>query len=581
MGLQLRRTPVLLTQLFLGLGVITLFAAPPLVGLLASRDAAASGTPDITKIHFLTTTRYVRENNTSDIAARLITYNATTNVNFYIDGNITPVAGIDAGASGKYNHQWRLFTPLAAGEHTVTATVEIDGTWYEVAGQATAYSLGMPDVSYVLPSAESSVFRPTDTPLRLKIDDTFNQFKNATFSIYTYDTVTKKFGQHVGSFTVQRAVCDLSKAGSYVLCDVTSASNWAPLSDGITYGVKLTTNTMASNGVRTNMSDYWTTFSVDGTAPVIDDFHIVGTTTAGSSISVAAKAADSNLESVDFYVTRSSGGSVCAAGSEKIAEKRVTASTPGNFSAILDVSDATLASGGYCVNAVARDKAGNDSLPSFLPFVIDHTAPVATLRITSSSSPSASTPVTVEGTVDDGASLELFKDGVKVDEFNLIMAAAGQWSYRFDGGFDKGAHSLRIVATDAYGNSSTQVTSPASFANVNVSAYIPPAAVRNLSSLLTPPRLVSTPVTHSLSSAQIVASQHVSSVPKTDTGAVLGTQTQSNQSPEVTASTPIAPSTSGWTLFGIAWYWWALFIALLVGGGSWFVSNIRRQRQFA
>lgn len=566
--------------MLLGVSAIALLAAPPLTNLLTSKNAAASG-PDISKVHFLTPSRYVRENDASDIAARLITYNATTNVNFYIDGNIMPVAGVDAGASGKNNHQWRLYAALPAGEHTITSTVQIDGTWYEVAGQATAYSLGVPNASYVLPSVRSNIFRPSDTPLRLKVDDTFNQFRDVTFSIYAYDSVAKKFGQQIGKFEVKRTDCDLAEEGSYVVCDVSKADNWAPLSDGNTYGVKVATHTMAGNGVRVNMPDYWTTFTIDGTAPVIDDFRIVGSTTVGDSVSATVKASDPNLESVDFYVTRPEEDGSCSGSGEKIAEKQVTATTPGNFSIVLTVSDATFASGKYCISAVATDKAANASAPSSLLFMIDHTAPVATLRITSTHSPSASTPVTVEGTVDGLASLELLKDGVRVDGFTLTMAAAGQWSYRFDSGFDKGIHSLKIIATDVYGNSSSEVTSPASFASIKVGAYIPPPEVRNLSLSLTPSRLSSSVVTPTLSAAQIVASGKVQAPPKTDDGAILGAETKKDSEPTATLPTPIAPSSSGWTFFGIAWYWWTALAALLVGGGSWLLANIRRQRQFA
>jgi len=581
MGLQLRRSPLWVTHVLLGVSAITLLAAPSLTTLLTSKIAAASG-PDISKVHFLTATRYVRENDAGAIAARLITYNATTNVNFYIDGIITPVAGVDAGASGKNNHQWRLYAALPAGEHTITATVQIDGVWYEVAGQATAYSLGVPDVSYALPSAQSSVFRPSDTPVRLKIDDTFKQFRDVTFSVYAYDPASKKFGQQAGKFEVERAQCDLAKEGDYVVCDVSRANNWAPLSDGGIYGVKISTHTMAGNGVRMNMSEHWTTFSVDGTAPLIDDLRIVGATTVGDSVSATVKASDPNLKSVNFYVTRPEEDGSCSGSGEKIAEKRVTATTPGTFSATIDVSDAAFASGKYCIGAVAADEAMNASAPLSLLFTIDHTAPIATLRITSTHSPSASTPVTVEGTVDGPASLELWKDGVKVDGFTLAMVAAGQWSYRFDSGFDKGTHSLKIIATDIYGNSSSELTSPASFASVRVGAYIPPQAVRNLSLSLTPSKLSSAVVTPALPAAQIVASQQVQTPPKTDDGAILGAETKKDGTTSAaTLSAPIAPSSSGWTFFGIAWYWWVALVSLLLGGGSWAITNARRQRQFA
>jgi hypothetical protein len=185
--------------------------------------------------------------------------------------------------------------------------------------------------------------------------------------------------------------------------------------------------------------------------------------------------------------------------------------------------------------------------------------------------------VTVEGTVDGAAGLELFRDGVKVDDFTLSMVAAGQWSYRFDAGLDKGDHVLKIVATDEYGNSSTDVTSPTSSAVVAVGAYVPPKEVRNLSLSLTP-KLLDAPVAPASSIVQIVASQHAQTVPKNDDGAILGAQTGKDSPSTTLLSTPISPSASGWTLFGIAWYWWTLTASLLIGGGSWVIASMRRRR---
>lgn len=584
MGLRLRRTPILVTRALLGIAVTAAVAVPPFINLATNRIAGATATPDLTKIRFISDERYVRENNTGDLSAQLVTYNTTTDVRFYVDGDGDhPITGQDYGAQSANYDQWRLYTPLVAGKHTITAKVEIGGTWYDATGAVTVYSLDMPALSYVYPNDQSKIFRPSDNPLRIKADDEFDQLKYVSYSIYNYDTDADKVGAHVGVFQVNRDQCDLRQAGKYALCDADASGAWTALGEGA-YLAKLTTNTKANNGARTADQDYWVKFYVDGTRPEVSDLRIDGATTVKDSLVVSANAADSmNLESVLFYVTepRESDGA-CTGNGTKLAQLRVsTPGSDGRYHATLDVSGIDThgqPAADYCVTAIARDEASNNSTLDSLHFAIDHRAPIVTLKVTSSKAPTASTPVVLTGTVDGTATLELFKDGTKVDEFSPAIDADGNWSYTLDGGLTQGDHTLKVVATDALGNASTEASSPESFVSMVVGAYVPPETKSHISRSLAPPQLPQNPVVPTAASfAQVVASQSSPTVAAKDLDnqAILGAETSKDEATPSPTEAVVAPSAGGWMFFGLAWYWWLVGAGLLAGGASWLVASLK------
>jgi len=568
----------------LGVAVTAAIAVPPFVNLAANRIAGATAAPDLSKIRFISDERYVRENNPGDVDAQLVTYNTTTDVKFYVDGDSDhPITGQDYGAQGVNYRQWRLYTALDAGKHTITAKVEIGGDWYDATGVVTVYSLDTPTLSYVYPNGQNSIFRPSDNPLRVKADDEFDQLKFVSYSIYNYDTGADKVGSHIGAFQVDRDQCDLRQAGNYALCDADASDAWTALDEGA-YLAKLTTNSKANNGARTADQSYWVKFYVDGTKPEVSDLRIDSAATVKDTLVVSANATDGvSLESVLFYVTtpRESDGA-CTGNGTKLAQLRVSApGSDGRYRATLDVSGIDThgqPAADYCVTAVARDDAMNNSDLSSLHFAIDHRAPIVTLKITSSKTPSASTPVSLTGVVDAAAALELFKDDTKVDDFALTLNAAGQWSYKLANGLEQGDHVLKVVATDGLGNSSSEASSPESFASVTVGAYVPPQTKSHLSKTLAPPQLPQNAVVPTAASfAQVVASQsHPTVAAKNlDDQAILGAETSKDAASSSPTDSVVAPSAGGWIFFGLAWYWWLVGLALLAGAASWAVAGLK------
>jgi hypothetical protein len=309
--------------------------------------------PNTSGVTFVNSPKYTRANNSADIAAQIVTLDTTTETRFFIDGNTAaPISGYDIGGAGATTNWWRLTTPLPAGEHIITAEIKIGGNWYPVNGTGTAYSLDTPWAEYLLPQTNQT-FRPNDKVVRIKADDEFNQFKNMVVVVNSL------------SHTINRSQCD--DKGSYILCDLENLN----LPEG-TYTAKTTTYTQANNRVDNLVS---TTFNIDGTAPVVANLaieNVVGNLVK-SQVKAAATITDTDTESVNFYVTNPRADGACTGNGSKLAEfRQTTASVDGKYRANLDVNGLD---GEYCVSAVARDHARNNSAPKHQKILIDNTAP--------------------------------------------------------------------------------------------------------------------------------------------------------------------------------------------------------------
>lgn len=351
---------------------------------------------------FVGSPKYIRAGNfTTDIAAQIRVPSASTDIRFTINGqtiydngaiinndphavcnesgnfvvntehitsngsndnDIYAVAGAAAGS------QWyRLQKNLSGGEYPITAEFKIGCTWYPVTGSGVVYSVDAPTASYILPVSGAS-YRPSDNPVRVKVEDQFEQFNRMVVKINSTD------------YEVTRAACDLRQAGNYLLCDVASASNWTGLASG-TYTATTTTYTKANNRVDNLLS---VPFVIDATQPGVTNLDLEYPTAAqaaaqvfGSSVNASASATDNlGVESVNFYITapRVSDG-VCTGNGTKLAENRVlSTAADGRWRVALNSAGLD---GNYCLTAVARDHAFNNSSLVTVSIVVDNTAPAA------------------------------------------------------------------------------------------------------------------------------------------------------------------------------------------------------------
>lgn len=432
-------------------GVLALQLAMP-VWLIPTPVAAAGET-----ITFVGSPKYVRANNGGDLDAQVIATNTTDSVDFYIDGSLTPVSTSTVIPGAAAGYEWyRLYTPLAPGEHTLVAVANISGGGTATTSTpGTVYSLDLPTVSYVIPSATTAVFRSSDNPLRINAEDQFNQFKQAIFTI-------SNSGGVVGTYTVTRAQCDLREAGNRVLCDVNDSATWSPLPDG-NYTAKVTTYTMANNRADNIPS---LPFIVDNTKPTLSNFTIdspTGVSTYQASITVSANASHViGVADVDFWVTNPESrpaGPVCTGNGTRFATATV-ASTDGDGKYRTTLNTSAL-DGLYCLNAQSESLSHGHSTPIATAMVlIDNTEPATTLStplddaITNSS-------ITIAGSSIDNqqvAAVHLYYRAAGGGAWapittvtNPVPGTPYVWSYDWTPATD-GSYDIKASAEDVAGN---------------------------------------------------------------------------------------------------------------------------------
>lgn len=319
---------------------------------------------------FVNDPKYVRENNATDLTAQLVTPDSTTDVRFFVDGNVSaPIMGSNVGGAGATTSWWRLYAPLTAGKHTISAQVEVSGQWYPVGDTGIVYSLDTPTATYVSPNDTSFTFRHSDNPIRVKAEDQFNQFKSMDVKI------------GATTYTVLREDCDLRAAGNYVLCDVNASSTWSSLAEG-TYTAVTSVKTQANNRLDGLTSRQ---FTVDGTAPQMMNARIVSPTNTPvyrDSIVLAQYVKESNqLNGVKFYVTKQRTDGQCDPNSPKVLATQsahFVNHNPTNdtwyYSTTVDTSSLN---GTNCIFSVAEDVALNHSDPQVkkISADFDNTAP--------------------------------------------------------------------------------------------------------------------------------------------------------------------------------------------------------------
>lgn len=232
--------------------------------------------------------------------------------------------------------------------------------------------------------------------------------------------------------------------------------------------------------------------------------------------------------------------------------------------------------GVHDIHISVTDTAGHTTRET-RTIVIDNHAPVVTLGLTSSATPSASTPVNLEGTIDSKADLDsaiLQLDGKNLAELKDTIGTDGKWQYDVKDGLSQGKHVFSVVAKDTHGNTSDGVSSPQSSVELSVGPFVPPE-----SSIITPS------LTEGLSdpfvlpgslddvAPPIIENGNVSS----DTD-VLGAKTKNDPTVDQNMKVAsIAPTESGWKLFGMLWYWW-LLAGALIAAMLWGLATLARHR---
>lgn len=329
--------------------------------------------PDTSSVTFVGGPKYVRINNAGDLDAQLVAPTWVSGVQFFVDGSSSPITGTNVGGAAANTDWWRLYTPLAAGTHSITAKVELGGSWYDVADTGTVYALGNPAGDFVTPSSDGQYFRPSDNPLRVTADDTNDSFADVVFHVDGKD------------YLVTRSQCDLREAGHRVLCDVNKAlanvsrntDTWTNLAEGH-YTATATIYNQARNHINATSFD----FNVDGTPPKMLSAKIVSSNQSvyKDSVVVAQYAQEANqLNGVSFYITQPRGDGQCDPNETKVLGP-ISAhfiNRNGDKWYYRTTIDTSSLNGKYCIFSVAEDAAMNHSSPQEAKFSanFDNTAP--------------------------------------------------------------------------------------------------------------------------------------------------------------------------------------------------------------
>ena len=458
------------------------------------------------------------------------------------------------------------------------------------------FERALPQVSYVLPTSANQTFRPSDNPVRVKIDDS-QQAERVRFSLWSYNTATGSFGSHIKNVTVQRENCDLRAAGNYILCDIKSANGWTPLSEG-TYAVKLTTFSSGEAVIRAKMNEYWShPFTVDTARPTVDSFVLENPTSgyANTSVTVAATASDNSaVESVNFYMTTPREDGVCTGNGPKLTEERVWAADGGKYRTTLNT--AALVDGEYCITAASRDHAKNNSALQHMKVIVDHTAPTLLITtpdenavfggddqiivtsqledtwglgnyfidINSANVTILSDPETVEVLPEADVSEVTSVESTSLTVIAIYNAAD----------FANGEYVITVRVTDKAGNVTEENRT------IFIDHSVPPMPGRGVT---TPPTEEEADQAEDELAQLTQRLTQPFSVPRSfanSTGGdqvsqqVLGANEGDNKEVASGERTLAAvPSSEGWKIFGIAWYWWLLLAAVLGVATAWIMRR--------
>lgn len=468
----------------------------------------------------------------------------------------------------------------------------LDNVVVKKAADTETYDFERPltEANYVTPTATNNVFRPSDNPVRVKIDDT-EQVEKVRFGLY--DSAEN----HLGNFTLNRSKCNLEAAGVYILCDIQEANNWSALAEG-TYMAKLTVWIDGEATIRPKMSEYWSqNFTVDATKPSLDSFVLEQPTTGitNTNVTVAATASDSlGVESVNFYMTtpRAEDG-VCTGNGTKLVESRTsTLGVDGKYRVTLDTS---ALEGEYCITAVARDNAKNNSERQHVKVVIDHTAP--TLAVTTPVNGEVfggfgKKQIIVNSHMEDAWGLQQYFIDInpvsstvsplstESEEQQPTPTMTGEASldvvaiFNADD-FADGEYVITVRVTDKAGN----VTEENRTIYIQHMAVIPGGqgggtgvntdggdtgtdTLTQLAERLTQPFSVPQNFVGSTGSTQ--PHQDVLGIDNGDQDVAGGEQTAA-----------AVPSEQGWKIFGVAWYWWLLLATILGVVTAWIMYRRR------
>lgn len=272
-------------------------------------------------------------------------------------------------------------------------------------------------------------------------------------------------------------------------------------------------------------------FQIDTTAPSIS-IQLDGTRYNPSSITVLTDAAASNVRATlsSATLTRQL---ICVA-----IEGGAACEIPSG------ITDDT-----YTVRAAAHDEAGNWSAEATTEIILDAIAPGLTVGQLERQLDGR---YIFSGTTDDGNIVQILLDGKLLGEASPTQA--GMWSFETTFPIIAGDHEVAFVQTDNAGNR----------AQIRRTFFVITSGVGGIGSL--PVRISPLKPVVAQSAASVTISTGVDTQPTSHGAAVIKPTPTGNDIVSPEESVALAPSTDGWKLWNIAWYWWLGMLTVCVVG---------------
>ncbi|MDP3156351.1 MAG: Ig-like domain-containing protein [Archangium sp.] len=370
-----------------------------------------------------------------------VSVNSNTNT-FTVDTvpPAAPVVTAPANGSSTANS-----TPSISGtaEANSTVTVIIDGV---SAGTTTANASGTWTFTSALLADGVHTARATATDAvgNVSVNSNTNSFSIDTSAPVAPAIITPANGARIATNTARvTGVSDANVTITVFIDGVSagttmadSAGNWAfttaSLADGAHAVLATATDAVGNVSVNSNTN----TFTIDTTPPAA----AIVTAPANGSRTGDNTPTVSGTAEANATVTVSIDGVVVGT---------VTADASGNWS----FTTAALADGAHTVRVTARDSVGNVSVNSNTnTFTVDTVPPAApVVTAPANGSRTASSTPSVSGTAEANSTITVFIDGVAAG--TTTADAAGVWTFTSTTLAD-GAHTVRVIATDAVGNAS-------------------------------------------------------------------------------------------------------------------------------
>lgn len=290
----------------------------------------------------------------------------------------------------------------------------------------------------------------------------------------------------------------------------------------------------------------------------------VAMTNSNFEVAVTAKDA-SGLDEAGFSIKASDPESntqvdVCAP--ETLRIELNTDKTEATLTCTVDVS-LLKDSLRYSLIIQATDRTGAVGRVA-LPFTVDRVAPVVSFAGYQGVN---TTPLLMGGS-DENVVLISIDGGVPKE----VAVEDGAWQYQVVTPLTVGTHTIEVTATDEAGNmaSTTRFVDGQSISAVLT--VVAPVITVPFEPLPEAPTLIVQPVAD-VSPVTVFRANIVGSAIRPEVSPPDTSQTKEQQMIDVSkmlqdSERPavISPSTQGWKIIGIAWYWWFLGVAAFVGG---------------